>query len=152
MGTQAYTSGDDDPPGNVPISVMSQELLEGMAVGAQLHVQGDFRAVEGAGGEGVYQELLGVNTSAADSIAPASELERIGIVPVGQTSYTLPDGRVAEYSYGIARIEFLGEMKEGRVVFGPEGVQPSIGLSALQAIGFTVDSATQTLNRLPSAE
>src|SRR5438132_11381943 len=103
---------------------MSQELLEGIAGGQEpgrFHVHGDLRAAEGAAGEGVYQELFRVDSGDADSIASASELEKIGIVPAGQTRYTLPDGTVAESSFGIARIEFMGEMKEGRVIFGPEG-------------------------------
>lgn len=154
-GSQAQDPVPADDSSKVQLTVMSQELLEGIAIGQEagkLHVHGDLRAAEGATGDGVYQELFRVNSGAADSIAPASELEKIGIVPVGQTRYTLPGGTVAEYSFGIARIEFMGEMKEGRVVFGPEDVEPSLGLSALEAIGFTVDPATQTLKRQPAAE
>lgn len=134
------------------LTVMSKELLEGASVADALNVHGDLRAPEGSGAEGVYQELFRVDASATDSIAPASELERIGIVPVGQTSYTLADGTAVELPYGIARIEFMGEMKEGRVIFGPEDVQPTLGTSALEAIGFTVDRETQTLKRTPAPE
>jgi predicted aspartyl protease len=150
-GTQAETSDESDASPAVQLTVMSQDLLEGVPVGhdaKSLHVQGDLRALEGSNGDGVYQELFRVDTGAADSIAPASELEKIGIVPVGQTTYTLPDGTVGEYSFGLARIEFMGEMREGRIIFGPEDVAPVLGLSALESIGFTIDPATQTLRRV----
>jgi predicted aspartyl protease len=135
-------------------TVMSLELLEGVPVGAEaasLHVQGDVRAPEGAGAEGVYEELFGIDTGAADSVAPASALEAIGVVPVGQTVCTLADGSAGVCPYGIARIEFMGEMKEGRIVFGHEGVKPALGRSALEAVGLSVDPATQTLRRLAPA-
>ena len=148
--TRGQTSGE--AAADARLTVMSKELLEGASVAGSLNVHGDLRAPEGSGAEGVYQELFRVDTSASDSIAPASALESIGIVPVGQTTYTLADGTVAELPYGIARIEFMGEMKEGRVIFGPEDVQPTLGTSALEAIGFAVDHETQTLKRLPAVE
>jgi predicted aspartyl protease len=153
--TQAQMSDETAAPSDVQLTVMSKELLDGIQVGANassLNVHGDIRALEDSNGEGVYQELFSVNTGAADSIAPASELEKIGVVPAGQTMYTLPDGTVAEYSFGLARIEFMGEMKEGRIIFGPEDVKPTLGVSALESIGFTVDPETQTLKRLSPAE
>ena len=153
--TRGQVSGDAAATSDARLTVMSKELLEGVSVAPEassLNVHGDLRAPEASGAEGVYQELFRVDASAADSIAPASELERIGIVPVGQTTYTLADGTVAEYPYGVARIEFMGEMKEGRVIFGPEDVQPTLGASALEAIGFTVDRESQTLKRAPAVE
>jgi len=135
-----------DEAGSCRHTVMSLELLEGAPVGAEaasLHVQGGVRAAEG-----VYEELFGIDTGAADSVAPASALEAIGVVPVGQADCTLADGSAGVCPYGIARIEFMGEMQEGRVVFGHEGVKPALGRSALEAVGFSVDAATQTLRRL----
>jgi predicted aspartyl protease len=134
---------------------MSQDLLDGIPIGlnaGSLHVQGDLRAPEGSTGEGVYQELFRIDTGATESIAPASELEKIGIVPIGRSMYQLPDGTVSEYSFGLARIEFMGEMKEGRIIFGPEDIKPILGTSALESIGFTVDSASQTLKRIAAIE
>ena len=39
-------------------------------------------------------------------------------------------------------------MREGRIVFGPEDAEPSVGVSALQAIGLMVDPGTSTIERL----
>lgn len=134
------------------LTVMSQEQLDGAQVGGgaeRLHVQGGVRA--SADAEGVYEELFGIDADAADSVAPASALEAIGVVPVGQTACVLADGSEGQCAYGVARIEFMGETQEGRIVFGPEGVRPALGRSALEAIGFAVDPATHTLRRLITA-
>ncbi len=141
-------SGTQSAPESREI-ISSQELLEGASVnGEARYVFGDLRAQEAsADGELVYQETFRIDAGTADSIAPASELEGIGVERAGQTSCTLADGTIGECSFGNARIEFMGEMREGRVIFGPEDVQPTLGLSALQAIGFTVDPETQTLKR-----
>jgi clan AA aspartic protease len=91
-----------------------------------------------------------VDTGAIDSMAPASELSRIGIRPVGHRRYELADGRVQEYAFGLARIEFMGEITAGRAIFGPEGVEPILGATALESAGMVVDPGTQTLKRLPT--
>ena len=91
-----------------------------------------------------------VDTGAIDSMAPASELSRIGIQRVGQRRYELADGTVHEYAFGLARIEFMGEITAGRVIFGPEGVEPLLGATALESAGMIVDPGTQTLKRLPT--
>jgi predicted aspartyl protease len=151
--TYGASAQDDAASSSRPI-VMSQEQLEGASVGADaaaLHVQGGVRALAGSESEGVYEELFSIDTGAADSIAPASALEGIGVVPVGQTACALADGSTGECAYGLVRIEFMGETKEGRIIFGPEGVRPALGRSALEAIGFSVDAATQTLRRLAPA-
>jgi len=36
--------------------------------------------------------------------------------------YELADGTVHEYRFGLAQIEFMGEVTAGRVVFGPDNV------------------------------
>ena len=148
-GAQAPTDGAvESAPPAVKLTVMSPELLEGIPTGRDarlLHVQGDVRAPECGD---VYAGLFRIDSGASESIAPASELERIGIVPVGIAAYELPDGTVHEYPFGLARIEFMGEMREGRVLFGPEDVEPVLGLSALESIGLTIDAWTETLKRL----
>ena len=99
---------------------------------------------------GSYEALFLVDTGATDSMAPASELLRAGITPVGRSSYELADGSTIAYDFGLAQIEFLGEITAGRVIFGPEGVAPILGVTALESIGVTVDPANQQLKRLPA--
>jgi hypothetical protein len=100
--------------------------------------------------ERAFEALFLVDTSAADSIAPADELERIGIVKEGKTSYELADGTVKEYPYGLVRIEFMGEIMAGRVIFGEPGIEPLPGVTALESAGIMVDPANKTLTRLPA--
>ena len=99
---------------------------------------------------GTYQAAFLVDTGATDSMAPGSELTSVGIHPVGRTSYELADGSVHEYAFGLAQIEFMGEITAGRIIFGPEGIEPVLGVTALESVGITIDPATRTLKRLPA--
>ena len=97
-----------------------------------------------------YEALFLVDTVATDSMAPADELEKIGVVQEGRMSYELADGTVKEYPYGLARIEFMGETTAGRVIFGPPDCDPLLGVTALESVGIMVDPADKTLKRLPA--
>jgi len=97
-----------------------------------------------------FEGLFLVDTGAIDSMAPASELTAAGIEPVGRSAYELADGSVQEYAFGLAQIEFMGEVTAGRVIFGPEGTEPILGVTALESVGIIVDPASQTLKRLPA--
>jgi len=100
--------------------------------------------------QGGYEGLFLVDTGAIDSMAPGSSLAAAGIEPVRASSYELADGSVHEYQYGLAQIEFMGELTAGRVIFGPEGTEPILGVTALESVGITLDPATKTLKRLPA--
>ena len=83
---------------------------------------------------GAYEADFLVDTGATDSLAPAAELRRAGIQPVGQTAYELADGRLEEYEFGLAEISFMGEVTAGRVIFGPDNVEPLLGVTALESV------------------
>jgi predicted aspartyl protease len=91
-----------------------------------------------------------VDTDATDTLAPAAELRKAGIVPVGKTAYELANGVVVEYEFGLARIEFMGEVTAGLVIFGPDDAGPLLGVTALESVGILVDPARKTLKRLPA--
>jgi clan AA aspartic protease len=97
-----------------------------------------------------YEALFLADTGATDSMAPASKLLQIGITPIGQRRCQLADGRFVEYPFGLAQIEFMGEITAGRVIFGPETVEPILGVTQLESAGITVDPVKQTLSRLPA--
>ena len=99
---------------------------------------------------GGYEADFLVDTGATDSLAPAAELRKAGIQPVGQTAYELANGRLEEYEFGLAEISFMGEVTAGRVIFGPDNVEPLLGVTALESVGITIDPATRTLKRLPA--
>jgi predicted aspartyl protease len=55
-----------------------------------------------------------------------------------------------QLAYGLVKIEFMGEITAGRVIFAPAGAEPILGVAALQSVGITVDPANKTLKRLPA--
>ncbi len=112
------------------------------------HVTVTLKAL-GPGG-GTYQADFLVDTGATDSLAPAAELRKIGVQPVGKMVYELADGTLHEYEFGLAQFEFMGEITAGRVIFGPDDAEPILGVTALESVGITIDPATRTLKRLPA--
>jgi clan AA aspartic protease len=97
-----------------------------------------------------YEADFLVDTGATDSLAPASRLKKAGIEPIGKMTYELADGSMIEYQFGLSTIEFMGEITGGRVIFGPEGAVPLLGVTALESVGILVDPANKTLKRLPA--
>ena len=98
----------------------------------------------------IYEARFLVDTGAIDSMAPANELQRAGIQPVGRKSYELADGSIAEFAFGIAQFEFMDEITAGIVICGSDGVEPLLGVTALESAGITIDPASQTLKKLPA--
>ena len=97
-----------------------------------------------------YEADFLVDTVATDSMAPARELEKAGIKRRGRMAYELADGSTTEYDFGLAEIEFMGEVTSGRVIFGPDSAAPILGVTALESVGILVDPAHRTLKRMPA--
>jgi clan AA aspartic protease len=100
--------------------------------------------------EDTFQSQFLVDTGAIDSVAPASALRKIGIKPIDKKAYELADGSMVEFEIGLVEIRFMGEITAGRVLFGPEDVEPILGVTALESTGMVVDPASRTLKRLPA--
>lgn|SRR5512143_330855 len=103
-----------------------------------------------ASDSGSYDADFLVHAGATDSLAPAAELIRIGVRPVGRMVYELADGSFKEYPFGLVEIAFMGELTAGRVIFGPNTAEPLLGVTALESVGITMDPANRTLKRLPA--
>ena len=101
-------------------------------------------------GGGVYAGRFLVDTGASDCMAPADALRAIGVAETGRMRYELADGAIRDFAYGLVRIEFMGEVTAGRVIFGDPGTEPILGVTALESVGIMVDPANQTLKRLPA--
>ena len=99
---------------------------------------------------GIYEADFLVDTGATDSLAPAAQLEKIGVRPMGTMAYELADGTIKEYPFGLVQVSFMGEVTAGRVIFGPDDVEPIIGVTALDSVGITVDPANRPLKHLPA--
>ena len=112
-----------------------------------IHVTTELRAKKDGP---AYEALFLVDTGATDSMAPSSELERIGVERRGRMAYELADGTTIEYDYGGVEIAFMGELTFGRVIFGPDETEPILGVTALESVGITIDPRNQKLKRLPA--
>lgn len=97
-----------------------------------------------------YEADFLVDTGATDCFVSGRELRKIGIAPVGKTCYELADGTPKEYEFGLAVIEFIGDVTSGRVIFGPDNVEPILGVTALESVGVSIDPKTRKLQRLPA--
>ena len=62
----------------------------------------------------------------------------------------LANGQTIEYDFGLAEIEFMGEITSGRIIFGPDDAEPLLGVTALESVGISVDPASRTLKRMPA--
>jgi clan AA aspartic protease len=91
-----------------------------------------------------------VDTGATDCLIPAEAVEALGLQPKGEVHVVLADEREARMQFSGAEIEFMGEITYGRVLFGPPGAEPLLGVVALESIGIVVDPTTQQLRRLPA--
>ena len=95
-----------------------------------------------------YEADFLVDTGAMDTMAPASDLKRIGIQPLGKDLYELANGELVEYEYGNAEMKFMNEVVPTRIIFGPEDAEPILGVVALETAGFIVDPKNQMLRKL----
>ena len=100
------------------------------------------------GSDDFYDADFLVDTGAVEAMAPASELRRVGIKPVGKRIYELASGELREYEYGLAQLRFMDEITSTDIIFGPDDVEPILGVLALEGAGFIVDPKNQTLRKL----
>ena len=100
------------------------------------------------GSDDLYDANFLVDTGAVESMAPASELRRVGIKPVGKRTYELASGELRDYAYGLAELRFMDEITSTDIIFGPENAEPILGVLALEGAGFIVDPKNQTLRKL----
>jgi predicted aspartyl protease len=89
-----------------------------------------------------------VDTGAIDCLLSTSLLLQAGIEPEGTALYELADGQTKELRFGWARICFMDTVAITKVVFGPDGAEPILGVMALESAGVTVDPVANTLKRL----
>lgn len=96
----------------------------------------------------IYHADFLVDTGAMDSMAPGSELRRIGMKPVGKRTYELASGQLVDFEYGHGELQFLDEVVPSKIIFGPDDSKPILGVIALESAGFIVDPISQTLKKL----
>ena len=100
------------------------------------------------GSKETYNADFLVDTGAYHAMAPASELTKVGIEPIGKDTYELANGELREFEYGNAEMQFLDEIIATRILFGPDDSEPLLGALALQGAGFIVDLPNEKLRKL----
>jgi len=100
--------------------------------------------------EKYWDGLFLVDTGATDSMVPRDKLEAIGLLPESQRTYELADGSELKMDITVGRIEFMGEIVGGTIIFGDPGTEPILGVTALESVGIEVNPHDQTLKRLPA--
>lgn len=89
-----------------------------------------------------------IDTGATESLAPTSDLRKIGIRPVGKKEYEIASGELVVFEFGLAEISFMDVITAGQILFGPENTEPLLGVIALESAGLMVDPKNQTLRKL----
>ena len=97
-----------------------------------------------------WEGLFVVDTGATDSVVPRQHLEAIGIEPEAQRKYLLANGSEVEMDVAVARIELMGEIVGGTVLFGDANTEPLLGVTALESLGIEVDPLNRQLKKLPA--
>ena len=91
-----------------------------------------------------------VDTGSTYTVLPKELLEQLGINQEGQRSFELGDDRLVEYPIGYARLRLGEDQTIVLVVFGPEGVSPLLGATALEHLSLAVDPIHQKLIPVPA--
>lgn len=97
-----------------------------------------------------WEGLFLVDTGATDSLVPRPYLEAIGLQPRSERIYELADGSELRMDITVAEIEFMGEIVGGTIIYGEPGVEPLLGVTALESVGIEIDPLNQRLKRLPA--
>lgn len=97
-----------------------------------------------------WEGLFLVDTGATDCLAPGNKLREAGLPVRGQRVYELADGSEVKYDITIAEVEFMGDRVGATVIFGPDDIEPILGVTALESAGIEVDPRNQRLKRLPA--
>ncbi|MDE0054610.1 MAG: clan AA aspartic protease [Gammaproteobacteria bacterium] len=97
-----------------------------------------------------WDSLFLVDTGSTDCVVPGRALREIGIEPRGRRTYELADGREETVDIAVAEVEFMGEIVGATVGFGNDGIEPILGLTALESVGIEIDPVSQRLKRRPS--
>src|ERR1039458_351917 len=97
-----------------------------------------------------WEGLFLVATGSIDCMAPAKQLDAIGIRRRTMRAYELADGTEISFDVGTAEVEFMGEAVAVNIIFGDDHIEPILGVTALESVGIEVDPQNQRLKRLPA--
>ncbi len=98
--------------------------------------------------EAPYEAEFLVDTGAIDCMVSAKHLQAAGVTKESESTYELANGALVKYPLGFARVSFMGQETVAQVVFGPDDIEPILGVVVLENLGFVVDPISKSLKRL----
>jgi clan AA aspartic protease len=90
-----------------------------------------------------------IDSGAIYSVVPQPVLEKLGIRPVSEQEFRLPDGTKIMRKKGIALFKFGDRIGGAGVIFGEEGDSQLLGAFTLEALGLSLDPIKRELRELP---
>ena len=82
-------------------------------------------------------------------VAVEKNLEAFLALDLPGTKVVIGDGpQMAELQRRYPKAKFLGEKTVTRVIFGPTGVEPLLGVLALESVGMFVDPLSRKIKRI----
>ncbi len=88
-----------------------------------------------------------VDTGAILSVFPSSLLDRLGVDRLGRRRF-YGFGGVVVRQIGMAYIRYEDSVAGVTVIFGAEDDPPTMGVTALETLGYEVDPVNSRLNRV----
>src|SRR2546423_10304603 len=87
-----------------------------------------------------------VDTWATHTMLPADLAKRLGIVSLRRKmKVELADGSRRSMPFGAALVRLMGREAGDAVVIGPAGIEPILGVEALEALGLKVNPRSRKL-------
>lgn len=87
-----------------------------------------------------------VDSGAVFSLVPGKILDKLGIEPHREMSFSLADGTSIKRKIGDAFFEFENESGAAAVIYGEEGDSPLLGATTLETLGLVLNPFTRTLH------
>jgi clan AA aspartic protease len=87
-----------------------------------------------------------VDSGAVYSLVPGKVLDKIGIEPYKEMSFSLADGTSIKRMVSTAYFEYENEGGAAQVIYGEEGDTPLLGATTLEALGLVLNPFTRTLH------
>jgi len=86
-----------------------------------------------------------VDTGSSFTFLPTGMLDQLGIEPVGLADFEMANESVERYPIGHARMRLEEQERIVPVVFGPENIEPLLGVTALEIFLLAVDPINHRL-------
>ena len=106
-----------------------------------------FVTVKLHGPAGAAEVKMLADTGSTLSKIDESTAKKVGIAPTASAIVELADGSERERGIAEAEIEIMGDRATVRILIGPDGEEPLLGLTTLETLRLKVNPVTRRLER-----